>query len=134
MRAGELMAMSDSDYLRVVEELKASKAHLPGRGSEEWQRIGRCNVQSFISSIHSQILRMNGYRQTGGPHDATVARAEALKARCEALTLWQFVRELQEAAHSVAMRIWKQDSSPEACDRGLAEIDVAMSIAEKSPR
>jgi hypothetical protein len=128
------MAMSDSEYARIVEELQQSKAHLPGRLSEEWQGIGRGNTLSFLASLRSHILGKNGYRTTGGSYDAKLARAEALKARCDALSLWQFVPELREAAHAVAMRLWKQDSSPEACDRGLAEIAAALDIAEKSPR
>ena len=73
-------------------------------------------------------------RTSGGAFDATLRRAEALNERCKALSLWQFTLALHDASHSVAMRLWKVDGSIEVCDRGIAELDVQMCEAERSPK
>ena len=101
---------------------------------EEWQRIGRVNTLGFVDSIRSMVLSKNNYQIPRGAYDATLRRAEALDERCKKLTLWQFTQELQNTTHAVAMSIWKQDDSVGACDRGIAEIDVAMCEAERSPK
>jgi hypothetical protein len=129
-----MAGMSDLEYAKVVEELQQSKAHVPGRAGEEWQRIARLNTLGFLDGIRSIVFRKNGYRVTGGAYDATLKRAEALGLRCKGLSLWQFIPALQDASHAAAMSISKKDDSVLACDRGLAEIDVAMATAERSPR
>jgi hypothetical protein len=121
------MAMSEQEYQRIVDELKASKGHLPGREDEAGHRNNRTNASNYVLFIG---IRADSATSTTR-YPAQYARAMALSTRTRALSIWQVTNALSDLAVRLYRRIDGM-ASPTAddFDRALAEMQAAVELAE----
>lgn len=91
------MTMSDAEYQRIVDELKANKKHLPGARDPEVSRMFRNNVVAFLEGLSADAAF---YR-----HRAASRRAAELAVRCRTMPPQAVSFDLHELAHAEGMRL-----------------------------
>jgi hypothetical protein len=121
--------MSDSEYQRVVDELKQRKRGGTDESNDLW-RLMRCNGAYFTQMIGWKARRYNGYRDEGPYADALV-RANALFPRIDALSPWQAAGLDEDIPRRACMRLHRMSApTPDDFDRALAEIQATVELAE----
>jgi hypothetical protein len=129
------MSMSDAEYQRVVEELKNSKAHLPGREYDWLRGMERINACAAVDLIARTANRWNGFSDHAPAYQGVIVRATALASRIRHMSIWHANDDLQTIAHKYAMALGKAETPPPpaAFDRALAEIQATVELAERRP-
>ena len=126
--------MTDEEYARIVEELKASKRGERGQDvgalQEAQYRLQRLNAYDAAHLIGSIALHANGFRREG-PFASAVIRARGLAQRIHTLTPWKVDADLQDVAVSQCKKLnGLTEPRPEDFDYGLAQIQAAVELAE----
>ena len=117
------MGMSDAQYLKAVEDLRRSKAHLAIEdGAQE-------NATFFIEAI-GQFAVLTSVQ----PDPQIRLRAMELAGRCRALTASQVTQALADCAHQLAVRYRNTNHPADVYGHALDEIEGELVKAEKRAR
>jgi hypothetical protein len=121
------MSMSDSEYARVVEELKASKTRLQGSAAEHATRNATW-WSAFCLESRVMLADRPGAER---PYAAARQRAKAVQERIRALAPWQVSDELANRTWQIAKDELGDSSTPADYDRALAELQALIEICER---
>jgi hypothetical protein len=120
------MSMSDSEYARIVAELKASKTHLQGTASQHAARNGAWWAAFAIETRAGLADRPGADR----PYATARQRAKIVQEKIRALAPWQVSDELADRALKIAKHELGDTSSPADFDRALAELLALVELCE----
>jgi hypothetical protein len=125
------MGMSESEYQRVVEELKASRAHDPANDLEQLKRRAEeSTLKLWHTALWVTISNLRFEAQQAGPaHSTSVTRALALEARAKALPPTRSTTDRLVPVGRLCETVTRT-STPDVFDRVLAAIDVELQLAE----
>ena len=150
------MGLSESEYQRIVAELKGGKSHVLGEQEQINQRMLRLDAvecteciggMANFEWIKARLAReknpatpnrdLEAERVTQARGREIKVRAYAMGQRCKALTAFQVTQALSDTAHRLAMQFHRtRDSSHplESYGRALDDIERELQIAEQRAR